>query len=314
MKQSLFRSSIFAAGLLLVGAPPSLLADSDMNSAHEATSQVTWIELIPSARPQVRVNLGGVEGIFILDTGASGGLILQSFADRLSGEYTGEEVMVGRPGGNQLPMQQYRVDALDLGGLSLGEQDFVVMADDVFPMPEEIVGVLPISILQHYRIELDYGAWTLRVGENAAVSDENWAELSGDSRIMNVELEIDGLTIEAHLDSGNPGSIMLPIQYAETLGLTEVIEETGQMRTVGSSIPRYAAPYSGQAHISGAGITVESLSFADIPFANIGNAALGHLTLVLEAGGTRYAFLPSASPRDLAAPQMRRRRSVQRDG
>jgi hypothetical protein len=313
MQQSLFRSSVFAAGLLLISATPFVHANSNLADAQDVTPQVTWIELIPSARPQVRASIGGVEGVFILDTGASGGLILQSFADRLSGEYTGEEVMVGRPGGNQLPMQQYRVNEFDLGALALGTQEFVVMADDIFPMPEEIVGVLPISILQDYRIELDYGAWTLRVGENDRISNENWGELNSDSRIMNVDLEIGGQTMEAHLDSGNPGGIMLPIQYVETLDLADVLVETGQMRTVGSSIPRYAAPYTGEAHISGASITLENLNFADIPYANIGNAALGHLTLVLEAGGTRYAFLPSASPRDLAAPQMRRRRMAQPD-
>lgn len=313
MKQSLLRSSIFAAGLLLVGAKPSTLADSHMISATDTSSQVTWIELIAGARPQVRASLGGVEGIFVLDTGASGGLILQSFADRLNGEYTGEEVMVGRPGGTQLPMQQYRVSDFDLGGLDLGAQEFVVMEDDVFPMPEEIVGILPISILQDYRIELDYGAWTLRIGDNDEGSDDNWAELNSDSRIMNVDLQIGGQTIEAHLDSGNPGGILLPIQYAETLGLTQALVETGRMRTVGSSIPRYAAPYSGQASVSGASMTLESLNFADIPYANIGNAALGHLTLILEAGGARYAFAPSVSPRDIPARRMQRRRRVQRD-
>jgi membrane-associated protease RseP (regulator of RpoE activity) len=107
---------------------------------------------------------------------------------------------------------------------------------------------------------------------------------------MGTSVDVDGHLIQAHLDTGSPAELLLPLIHAEELGLSDQLTTVGRMRTVDAEREIFGAPFDGTVLVGGREIAISTLRFADVPVANVGMGALAGRTMVLDKGGHRFSL------------------------
>jgi predicted aspartyl protease len=250
---------------------------------------------VSSGRPLIEVSAGGTRGRFILDTGAATVVVQSSFARAANARVLGSTRLGSPLGGEPVEAERVEIENAAVGGIELGALNATSIPDDTIPLPGA-VGVLPMRALTtNHVVELDFGAGSLNLSDRPLRPIQEWTRRSFGSPILQTTLTIGGADIVAHIDTGNPGRILLPIAYARTLGVDAQLRQAGRMRTVDAQRDIYEAPYQGSVEIAGVRLNVDALRFADVPAANVGVLALSGLVLVIDRGGERFALRGSTA-------------------
>ena len=257
---------------------------------------------VSSGRPLIEVAAGGTRGRFILDTGAAATVVQSSFARATNARVLGSTRLGSPLGGEPVAAEQVEIENAVVGGVELGALNATSIPDDTIPLPGA-VGVLPMRALTaNHLVELDFDAGSLNLADRPLRPIQEWTRRSFGSAILQTTVSIGDVDIVAHIDTGNPGRILLPIAYAQTLGIGAQLRQVGRMRTVDAQRDIYEAPYQGSVQIAGVRLNVDTLQFADVPAANVGVAALSGLVLVIDRGGERFALRESDAPQRAVAP------------
>jgi hypothetical protein len=107
-------------------------------------------------------------------------------------------------------------------------------------------------------------------------------------------ITIAGQVFEAHLDTGAPSGISVPLESAETLPLEARPVEAGKARTVNSEMTLYTATLKGNAQLGGFTFENPELTFNDkLPFVNIGSGLLSRFTMTLDRENKRLRLVPN---------------------
>jgi hypothetical protein len=139
--------------------------------------------------------------------------------------------------------------------------------------------------------------------------DATWIPFGPSAPILDAEVRIGEAVTPAHIDTGAPHVISLPETMAAELPLTSPIEVIGMARTIDREFEIKGASLEGvTAYLGDAEIPLGRVTFFDLPFANIGTAALRGLTLEIDWVNERYAIKGVADP----APMQARRVRVER--
>jgi hypothetical protein len=257
---------------------------------------------VAGGRPVVTLHLNGHASTFILDTGASYNVILADQAALVGARFI-EETTVSSPLGSEgLEAQRMEVADVQLGSVDLGAQVFAAIPNAAFPMPGGTVGVLSASALaRNQAVVIDFSAGMLALSDEAPAGLP-WSPINPADGQMEAQLQLGDLSIPVHLDTGSPGTLLLPSAYAEQLGLSEQLRTVGRMRTVDAERDIMGADFQGTATLGGLEIPLTSLSFADVPTANVGMGVFGGHQLIVDRGGQQFALLAPRAPRRPAAP------------
>lgn len=184
-------------------APPRPTASWSFDPTHAAIPiSYDWYH---THRIYVHAKINGIEGKFILDTGAGVGIMLtQTFADRLHLKQINTDVMAGI--GGQISARAARIDTLTIGGNTLS--NLVVLYRDE---RLDADGVLGFDLLAGAIAHLDLDHQTLTLYDPATSNLGGLATnglaftIGMEDDIPMVAMRVDGrIPVRALLDTGNP--------------------------------------------------------------------------------------------------------------
>lgn len=244
---------------------------------------------LSSGRPAVMARIAGGEPIAVeFDTGSQGAVIPRALVDKLGLKENGE-AQIGSPfGGEPTIAKTVSLGTLEIGGIAATNVTAVVQEDASFMGPDARL-VIGAGQFADKVIALDYQARTLRIAHQIDVARPHWQPLK--NGLLETDLVLAGKHIPLHIDSGNPGSLMLPKNVVETLSPKPELREVGRARTVDKEFTIYVGGVDRDATLGGVPIRLGDIAFADVPSANLGSQGLAQFTVIVDFGRQRWQLI-----------------------
>jgi hypothetical protein len=278
--------------VILLAIPPKAQAQHELPPPEKIEvpdGGVTVPMLDVGGRPMVLVTLNG-KGPYplILDTGAS-------VIDIDSG-LVADMALPGVPGA---PEGVARVEELAVGGA-------VLCGVVVGPAPMMAAlggsnpprGVLGASSFPGYLVTLNYPAKTvtIRKGSLPPPDDRRIFQYAAEDILPRVPIRIGGHEFRPHVDSGSPGSLVLPVSYSSDLPLTTKPVEIGRARTVAGEFPILSADIAVPIELGEYKLDLKQIRFSDLrpgpeaPVGNIGFQVLRDFIVTMDSKNRRLKF------------------------
>ncbi len=259
--------------------------------SNEVSVPLSWFDRKPVVEVQIN-NKGPYR--FYLDTGAQGCVVDQKLTEELHIPAVGEG-MVMSPGGKGLPAQFVRFDRLELGKAALlGCSAMSFDRSRLGRQPDAPRGVLSACIWPGYLLTLDYAQNRLliRPGQLPPADGQEILSYDAQARLPEVTLQAAGKEITLHLDSGAPGGITVPFEYAKQLPLVSEPVVVGRGRRVDQEVVILAAKLKGSVKLGMHVLENPDLRFQKIANARgqIGNAVLRQFLVTLDTKNHRVRF------------------------
>lgn len=261
-----------------VGDPPPLPEESVL----ESTKVVLPLDS-DASRPSIELKINGKGPfLFVLDTGAQGFVIDSDLAKELKLPVVGKAAM-GDPSDPQaVEVDRVRIESIELSGVLLTG----VVADS-WDMPEQMRrhlkgrGIFGLNMLSAFLVTFDYPSSKIVI-ENGALP------VSSDARVLpwrveddglpTVEISIEGISFDAHIDSGSPSRITLPENVKEQFVYLEKPVVVGRGRTVNSEFEVWRGTIDGNFMLGPHVIENPEVHFVSMlnstGYANIGSSFL----------------------------------------
>lgn len=279
-------AAVVIGGLLISRAFPSFAPRSIVAGGPAAIS-IDAATGLPAV--QVTVN-GHGPYLFLADTGAAATVVTADLAREL-GLGQGIGISVGRPGGLGTSSGRVaHVDHMTVGTTLLNDLDVVVLdLSAVWTGDAGPRGVLSLVTLRDVLVTIDLAARTLAVTSGAlsvpdGIATFGWAD---GSPIPTMTIEIGGMPTVAAVDTGSTFAFTLPDRYAATLALLRPPVAGPGDRGVDGTLATRTATLADPVRVAGRAVDAPKVSFADVPRAKVGFAALGGRRLVIDAAQRR---------------------------
>lgn len=247
-------------------------------------------------RPVVSLSLDGKGPYrFVLDTGAGGSVVSRTLTDALGLRGEGE-VRVGSPGGAANPGALVKFGTVGMGGATL--RGVTMVATDlsrVFSRPDHPVGVLSALSFSGNLVTFDYPEKTIVItpGELPADNGRDIFAYRAEQHIPTMSIDVAGVKVDAHVDSGSGRGLMLPGSLAAKLPLGGPLEELAKAKTVDGEWPIRRAPLDGSVRIGRFTLDSPSIDFMEgAPIGNIGYGILKDYRLTVDRKNLRFRLEP----------------------
>ncbi len=234
-------------------------------------------------RLDVKVNGSGPYR-FLLDTGASGhGRVDRALAEELGLAKVGEAKASDGTGREAGTMDLVAVESLAIGGatftdLTMGSSDYSRMQA---PGQEPYRGILGFDLFEELLLTIDYPGSAIEMRHGALLREAaHVASFDPEARIPTVEVDFGEYSVDAHLDTGSMGSILLPGSQQERVELEGEPRLLGSARTRGGEFEIKGAKLKGDVSIAGHMLEAPQVSFSDVfHHANLGYDVLRDFAL-----------------------------------
>ena len=171
------------------------------------------VELTQDTFPRILVDatFNGVKGRFILDTGAAGTVLTDSFLRKAGAKRIGESGIYGIGGGVKANL--FRVDSIGVAGSTLHNVIARSGLDENWMSDEGVSGLIGFDLLAAAVVELNFDTKTLTVGDPSKI-EPNQSEglvLHADLSTHHIRVPMkvnDKIDVIATLDSGNPLNVL----------------------------------------------------------------------------------------------------------
>jgi len=301
------------AGLLsCVGAACAIGLALGGPSASEPMPKAIVLPMeLSSGRPSIGARINGHGPYpFLLDTGSGAGLIFdQALATQLGLASTGTR-RIGDPNSPEaIEAQVMKVDRVDLGGLALRDVDAISWNRQIMGRADSPQGVIGLDLFGSRLVTLDYprGKLIVEPGELPEADGRTALDASFDDGIPSLPIDVAGVTLRAHLDSGSTGFLGLPLATAKQLPLEAPPVPVGRGRTASGDYSVSEARLRGTVRVGSLVIDRPTLHFMDLPSAYLGSGLLRSLVVTVDRKNARVRLVSSGKP--LEATERPRRRA-----
>jgi predicted aspartyl protease len=255
---------------------------------------------LSSGRPSIGARINGHGPYpFLLDTGSGAGLILdQALATQLGLASSGTR-RIGDPNSPEaIEARVMKVDRVDLGSLALRDVDAISWNRQAMGKAGSPEGVVGLDLFGARLVTLDYPGGTLIVepGELPEADGRTILDASFDDGIPSLSIDVAGVTLRAHLDSGSTGFLGLPLATAKRLPLEAPPVRVGRGRTASGDYAVSEARLRGTVRVGGLVIDRPMLHFMDLPSGNLGSDLLRSLVVTVDRKNARVRLVPSGKP------------------
>ena len=191
-----------------------------------------------------------------------------------------------------------RIDTLRLGDVSFHQVLAPVLGDG--PKNDgdgEAYGTLGFEMFKDYVVTYDYPGKELRIATGHLPKPDGKTILNyildrGSPRVL---IQIGGLSLNAWIDTGNPGTIHLPLSLADKLSLRTPLRHDGRIASTLNEVDLYRSELSGDVHIGKATIHDPDLMFSElVRDANLGRGALRGFAITFDERHRRLWLQPSS--------------------
>ncbi|MCE7991661.1 MAG: hypothetical protein HEP71_06765 [Roseivirga sp.] len=196
-------------------------------------------------RPIVEVKING-QGpyTFIFDTGSSTNVIDNQLAETLGLKVVGEDPLRSQ-GSSTLVSKRYEASDISITGAGFSKKGTLngIALRSMLPVD----GIIGGPFASDYLVTLDYPGSRL-VLEKAELNknDAGVTEFLQKPRVINLHIAVNGLAVETHLDTGNPGGFSLPYALKDQLTYKEEPVEDGEIRTPVATYKKWRAQLAGE--------------------------------------------------------------------
>jgi hypothetical protein len=137
----------------------------------------------------------------------------------------------------------------------------------------------------------------IRRGELPPADGQRILSYRADALLPEVTMTIAGKEVTLHLDSGAPGGITLPFEYAPQLPLVAEPVVVGRGRRVDQEVVILAGKLKGQVKLGSHVLDDPELRFQKVANARgqVGNGLLRQFTVTLDSKNRRMQFEPAGS-------------------
>jgi hypothetical protein len=274
------------------------LAQGKTSAAMPSQKTVVDVPLIfngPMPTVEVMVNNQG-PFIFEIDTGAGGGARIDaSLKERLKLNPVGQAIAGDPSGKNNRTVDLFKLDAVSLAATQFHDVEASVGNYNRMPNMPHVDGVLGFGLFEEYLLTLDYPGKRLHL-EKGTLPQANGADVLGyemDNGIPSIEIEVGGLKVNAHIDSGNMrGGFTLPASLVEKLTLAAPPKVVGRGRTTSNEFEIKEATLKGNLRWGRYEFNEPTLTFIDIfKIGNIGSRVLREFALTFDQKNHRVRLI-----------------------
>jgi predicted aspartyl protease len=241
---------------------------------------------------------------FAIDTGSAAKVVLSGpLVEQLALKPAGQ-TPVGDPSGkNMLTVDTFHLESVAIGDIrfpSVGAIKLDLPRSPSGQAPPKIDGILGFPLFSDYLFTIDYLAGRVRL-EPGTLPEPDGAEILSfekPHRIPVVEIDIAGVKIKAHIDSGNTrGYIGLHSSMIDKVPLSSTPTTVGKARTVNNEFEIKAALLKGSARIGQHEFPQPTISFSDVSRGNgnLGASLLRQFALTFDQKNDRVRFARKAS-------------------
>lgn len=255
------------------------------------------VPMEPSARqaPTLKVEIGGKDYRFALDTGAQGGRISPDIVKSL-GLNPVAQVLAGDPSGkNTRTVNIYVIPEIKIGdavlhGVRMFADDGVVQKSS----PAYFDGVMGYGVFHDVLLTLDYPNKQVILSPRSMNDDEAKASVPYqlEHGLPLLTVRVGDVKVDGHVDSGADGGLSIPSKYQSQLHLDGEPHKVGEARTLFNTVEIYAAKVKDPILVGGVKMPIDEVELNDLlPFANIGGRLLHKFKVVIDQKSQRIAFL-----------------------
>jgi hypothetical protein len=230
---------------------------------------------------------------FFFDTGAQGPVLGLDLVEELRLQVVGKGEVTS-PGGKGIPSKQVRF-GLEVGGLSV--KDVSAFAFDrarLYRDPAAPRGVLSPGVFSGYLVIFDFPRerFLIRKGELPSADGVTIFACDRKRRIPAVPIHVAGQKVFAHVDTGAPGGLTLPLSMASKLPLAEKPVVVGRGRRVDREVVIYGAKLQGQLKLGRYALENPSVRFVEGASGegNIGSDILRRFALTFDVKNFRIGL------------------------
>lgn len=251
------------------------------------------VALTPNPIVEVRVN-GHGPFRFMLDTGGQGHARADAaLVTTLNLPVVGQ-VRGGDGGGNTIAMDVVRFDTLALGGAVFRNIEAASRDYNRNATAGRIDGVLGLQLFANHLLTIDYLKQQIHITPGALPAPDGNRVLAYDGArgTVSLPLKVGPEVIQADIDTGSMGAIMLPSAMAARLPLAAPPAVSGQARTVSNTVTVLSAPLTGEVVLGSWRIPSPTLEFSDLfnAHANIGSQVLRAFAVTIDQSNRRVRF------------------------
>lgn len=241
-------------------------------------------------RPIVEVRINGKGPYkFIFDTGSSTNVIDNDLVEELGLKLVGEDPLRSQ-GNSTLVSKRYEASEISITGAGFskkGTLNAIALRSMV-----SVDGIIGGPFASEYLVTLDYPGSRL-ILERAEL-DENAVGVTKflqKPRVINLNIEVNGLAVETHLDTGNPGGFSLPFALKDELSYLKEPVEDGVIRTPVATYKKWRAQLSGEIKVGEVVYKDPHVSLIEgFEQANIGYGVIMDLQTVIDRKNHLIAF------------------------
>lgn len=196
-------------------------------------------------RPVIALTVGASVYNFIFDTGA-GGTILDEHVLSAEGWGPGDPIRVGSPGSSKaIEGHRVTIPSLSVGNLRLENVTAISM-----PMKELLPqitadGIIGVSSFQGYLVTMDFDKQSILFEKGTLDATLACVIKTKPSRLIAVDVSLNGERVEGHIDSGSGYGINVPYQWIDKLKLQSGPVFFKKGKTVGGEFDMYTARLKG---------------------------------------------------------------------
>lgn len=285
------RTLLFPSLLLCAGCAAPAQVNTQPVSAKVAVAvpvDATVPFDLSTGRPVVLAQIGNAAPMEVyFDTGSQGAVIPRALVDKLGLEVVGETRLGSPYGGEPVIAQLVSLGSLKIGGVAANNVTAVVQEDASFLGPDARLVVGPAQFGGNI-VSLDYAARSLNI--SSTMPDiKAWQSLK--NGLPETEIEIAGKRYPLHIDSGSPGTLMLPKTVADDLSPKPELREIGKARTIDKEFAIYVGTVNQSAKIADVQVNLGDVGFAEVPFANLGSQGLAPFKVVIDLARDRWQLI-----------------------
>ncbi|MBT8484524.1 MAG: PDZ domain-containing protein [Phycisphaerales bacterium] len=302
------RSTFLACGLaVFAAAPVAARGGDDANTPPKTRSHVPADAVrvplrIVNGRPVIdaRINDAGPYG-FVFDTGSPVVFLHGDMARELELAIEGTS-MVGAPGGPQtMPVKEHTIDRIRIGPATF--QRLPGMSHEDAMMRNALGaerGVIGLPTFADCLVTIDYPAGQLVIARGSLTEGDGSMPYRLDQYDMpTITLDVAGIEIDCHIDSGSMGGITLPARLEEELPLRTPPFVVGRGRTASGAFEIRRATLDGVAAIGPHRLSDPELHFNDMfPHANLGGVVLSQFAVTIDQRAKRIRFSPGVATQE----------------
>ncbi|MBS1717455.1 MAG: aspartyl protease family protein [Armatimonadetes bacterium] len=245
--------------------------------------------ILPGRRkaPLIAVKIGGKPYRMLLDTGGQGGRISEDVAKALGLQPIGE-VRAGDPSGkNSQRLFLYKIPEIVIGNAHLYGVRMIGSKGRDHGVDSD--GVLGTNAFGDLLVTLDFPRKQIEIENGSLPSD------SMPYRVLNgvpaLTVEVGKVKIDAHVDSGSDGGLMIPLSYQDQLPLAEKPHVVGHARSLFNDFDIYAAKLNGKVKIGGVPFDITTVEMHNaFPMGNIGGRVLQNYAVTIDRKNKRIRF------------------------